>query len=209
VTWFRPALMVGTVVLLLVLAGDRVHARDVWERSYDASTGTRFIPVELWTGGAWDGTQRIRLTPARLVFGERGEKRIVGPVPWKRPGSGEVVQVYERYNGDKKQLFALTSRRDGLGRIFDSRYGRDCVDEVKFPLGLWKQGETRRFSVVCNGGRLRRTVVLTIVNVDFVWKGRPHALQFHWVVDGGGKPGTDMLYIYSPGRGLVSVVGEE
>jgi hypothetical protein len=105
----------------------------------------------------------------------------------------------------KKQLFALSSRGDGLGRVYDSRYERDCVDEVKFPLGIWKEGERRVFEVSCNNGRLLRTIELTIEKLDFNYGGEPHSLQFHWVVDGGKGPGKDMHYIYSPGRGLVSV----
>ncbi len=178
----------------------------VWAASYDAAAKTRFIPIELWTGGNWDGNRSLKLTPANLAFGRYGgEKRLAGPVPWTRPGSGETLQVYERINGGKKQLFALSSRADGLGRVFDSRYGRDCVDEVKFPLGLWKENETRVFEVSCNSGALKRTIELTMEKLDFDYKGIAHSLQFHWVVDGGKGRGTDMHYTYSPGRGLVSL----
>jgi hypothetical protein len=195
------ALLVTVIGLGTAEGGDGSQ----WAASYDPATKTRFIPVELWTGGTWNGSRELRLTPAGLSFGKRGEKTIAGPVKWTRPSTGEVIQVYERRNGAKKQLFALSSRRDGLGRVFDSRYDRDCVDEVKFPLGRWKQGETRTFRVSCNGGGLRRTIVLTIEIIDFVHRGVPHSLQFHWVVDGGQRPGSDMHYIYSPGRGLVSL----
>ena len=115
------------------------------------------------------------------------------------------MQVYERNNRGKKQLFALSSRSDGLGRVFDSRYERDCVDEVKFPLGPWKDGETRVFQVSCNQGKMRRKIVLTIEKLDFEYNAVPHSLQFHWVVDGGKGRGTDMHYVYSPGYGLVSL----
>jgi hypothetical protein len=196
-------------LIAVMLMATRAHAGDAWAASYDPRTRTRFIPVELWTGARWDGQRKLRLAPADLVFGDREDKRIVGPVAWRRPGTRQVVQVYERRTGDKKQLFALSSRGDGLGRVFDSRYGRDCVDEVKFPLGTWRQGERREFRMSCNGGRLRRTVVLTIEEIDFVWAGVSHSLRFHWVVDGGNRPGTDMRYTYSPGRGLVSQDGEE
>jgi hypothetical protein len=187
------------------LAAEGGGDRSSWAASYDPATRTRFIPVELWTGGPWNGARELRLTPARLSFGKRGEKTIAGPVKWARPSTGQVIQVYERKHGAKRQLFALSSRKDGLGRVFDSRYGRDCVDEVKFPVGLWKQGETRTFAVSCNGGKLRRTIALTIERIDFVHQGLPHSLQFHWVVDGGKGRGSDLHYVYSPGRGLVSL----
>lgn len=194
--------MTGTL-----LAVGAANAADLskWAATYDPTTKTRFIPIELWTGGEWDGTRELRMTPANLSFGKRGEKRITGPVAWTRPGTAEAMQVYERNNKGKKQLFALSSRGDGLGRVFDSRYERDCVDEVKFPLGLWKDGETRVFDVSCNNGKLRRKIELTIEKIDFAYDGVPHSLQFHWVVDGGKGRGTDMHYIYSPGRGLASL----
>jgi hypothetical protein len=170
---------------------------------------TRYIPVELWTGGQWDGKQELRMLPASFVFGKRGEKRITGPVAYTRPGSSEPIQVYERWNRGKKQLFALSSRGDGLGRVYDSRYERNCTDEVKFPLGLWKQGETRRFELSCDGGRFTRRLEVTIEKLDFVHAGNAHSLQFHWLMDGGRGKGTDMRYIYSPALGLVDVQGDE
>lgn len=180
-----------------------------WAAAYDATTETRFIPIELWTGAEWDGSRELVLRSANLVFGKRGEKRIVGPVAWTRPKTDETVQVYERINQGKKQLFALSSRGDGLGRVYDSRYRRDCIDEVKFPLGTWKKGERRVFKVSCNGGNLRRTIQLTIEEIDYLYKDAPHSLRFKWVVDGGVSPGTDMTYIYSPRRGLVYVNGDD
>jgi hypothetical protein len=169
----------------------------------------RFIPVELWTGAPWDGKEELRMGPANLVFGDRAHKRITGPVQWTRPGAKEPMLVYEHTNRGKKQLFALSSRGDGLGRVYDSRYPRDCLDEVKFPLGRWKQGEMRVFDVPCNGGRSVRRIELRIEKIDFVHAGVPHSLQYHWLVDGGRGAGTDMRYIYSPGLGMVYVQGDE
>ena len=191
-------------LLSLLLIAGASHAADfsAWDSSYDATAKSRFIPVELWTGAAWDGQRDLAMTDASLSFGKRGEKRIVGPIAWTRPG-GETVAVYQRDNRGKKQLFALSSRRDGLGRVYDSRYGRDCIDEVKFPLGIWREGETSIFDVACNGGKLRRRIALTIERIDFVNNGVPHSLQYHWVVDDGKQSGTDVHYVYSPGLGLV------
>ena len=167
--------------------------------------GARFIPVELWTGAAWDGVHELRMKRADLRFGKYGEKNISGPIAWTRPGAAGPIQVYVRMNRGKKQLFTLSSRGDGLGRVFDSRYRRDCVDEVKFPLGWWKDGETREYDISCNGETLRRKIKLTIEKLDFTYDGVPHSLQYHWVVDGGKAPETNMHYIYSPGRGLASL----
>ena len=196
----------GVLLAMLAFVGVASGAElSPWAASYDPVAKTRYIPVELWTGAEWDGSRELKMAPADLAFGKRSEKRISGPLAWKRPGTGETIQVYERDNRGKKQLFALSSRGDGLGRVFDSRYGRDCIDEVKFPLGVWKDSETRTFEVSCNNGALRRTIKMTIEKLDFVFAGVPHSLQFHWVVDGGKGRGTDMHYVYSPGRGLVSL----
>ena len=186
--------------LFLVLASPGIFAEETQQ--------ARFIPVELWTGGNWDGKHELRMAPINQGFGHREDKRIVGPVPYVRPGAKEPIQVYERWNRGKKQLFALSSRGDGLGRVYDSRYERNCTDEVKFPLGVWKQGETRRFVISCEGGKSRHLEV-TIEKIDFVHAGVPHSLQFHWLMDGGRGRGTDMRYVYSPGLGLVDVRGNE
>ena len=183
-------------------------AEDGWAASYDTATGSRFIPVELWTGSPWDGRREIGLPKADLKFGSRGDKGLRGPIDWVRPSTGEALLVYERFNGDKKQLFTVSSDKTGMGRVFDSRYPRDCIDEVKFPLGLWKQGEVRTYTVSCNGGTKIRPLVVTIQKIDFIYKGVAHSLQFHWVIDGGKGAGTDVTYIYIPGKGLVLVEGE-
>jgi hypothetical protein len=167
------------VLLALCLAlASAARAEDwsAWQRAYDPATRARFIPVELWTGVPWDGTQEIRMAPAALEFGWRGDKSIKGPT------TGNGIQVYERLNRDKLQLFALRDDRTGLGRVFDSRYPQlGCRDEVK----------------------------VTIEEIDFVYDGVPHSLRFHWLFMEGRGRGTDMRYAYSPLRGLVDVQGNE
>jgi hypothetical protein len=187
----------------VVLAGP-AGAQDwsPWQRAYDPATRARFIPVELWTGAAWDGRQEIRMAPAALEFGRRGEKSIKGPLDWNG------VEVYERLNQGKLQRFALRDDKSGLGRVFDSRYARyNCRGEVKFPLGLWKQGEVRDYRVDCGGET--RPLKVTIEEIDFVHDGVPHSLRFHWLYMEGRGRGTDMRYVYSPLRGLVEVRGNE
>ena len=170
-----------------------------------AETAARFIPVELWTGGSWNPDPAIRWPTVDVTFGQRDDKRIRGPIDWTRPGTGERIRVYERSNRGKVQLF--TPRRDGqgLGRVYDSRYGRDCIEDIKFPLGVWKQGETRRYSILCNGGKLVRDIAVTVQELDFEHDGIAHSLRFRWIADGGARRGTDMTYTYSPGRGLVDL----
>jgi len=194
--------------LLLLLAASSASGADdsVWARGYDSSTGRRFIPIELWAGGDWDGTHLIRMPPADLSFG--GHKRIGGPFAWTPPGGGDPIQVYERVNRGKRQLFALAPDGSGLGRVYDSRYPRYCSGEVKFPLGYWRQGEVREYALRCDRGVSRRLRV-TIEAIDFTYAAVPHSLRFHWLMDEGRGAGTDMRYTYSPGLGLVHVKGNE
>jgi hypothetical protein len=180
-----------------------------WSSAYDAATGTRFIPVELFTGGEWNGARVIRLAPAERYFGTRRQKSLRGPIEWIRPETGERLLVYERMNAGKRQLFALSRDGTGLGRVWDSRYAEQCVDEVKFPLGDWKQAEVRTYQISCGGGKRLRPLKVTIRDVDFLYDGVPHSLRFHWLLDEGRGRGTDMTYVYSPGRGLVDVRGNE
>jgi hypothetical protein len=193
------------MALCLALSSSaRAEDWSAWQRAYDPATGTRFIPVELWTGAPWDGTQEIRMAPAAVEFSQRGDRSIKGPTTWNG------IQVYERLNRDKLQRFALRDDRTGLGRVFDSRHAT-CPGEVKFPLGRWKQGEVREYRLNCERGRRPLSVPLkvTIEEIDFVHDGVPHSLRFHWLyMDGQGR-GTDMRYVYSPLRGLVHVHGNE
>lgn len=191
-------------LLLCLAAAGLAHAEDwsAWQRAYDPVTRTRFIPVELWTGLPWDGTQEIRMAPAALEFGRRGDKSIKGPVRWNG------MEVYERLNRDKLQRFALRDDRTGLGRVYDSRYQTTCRGEVKFPLGRWKQGEVREYLLDCPRGQ-QRPLKVTIEDIDFTFEGVPHSIRFHWLLMEGRGRGTDMRYVYSPLRGLVDVQGNE
>jgi len=192
-----------TAICLALTGVARAEDWSPWQRAYDPATRTRFIPVELWTGTDWDGTQEIRMVPAALQFGPRGDKSIKGPTTWNG------IEVYERLNRGKLQLFAIRDDRTGLGRVFDSRYpDLGCQGEVKFPLGRWKQGEVREYYLNCGRGR-PRPLKVTIEDIDFVYDGVPHSLRFHWLLMEGRGRGTDMRYVYSPLRGLVYVQGNE
>lgn len=194
----------SVVFLALALVAAQPARADVWADSYDPATTTRFIPVELWTGADWDGAKVIKAGKADLTFGRRGEKSITGPEPYVRPGTNEQILVYRRENRGKVQLFTISSNKDGIGRVYDSRYDRNCTDEVKFPLGLWTQGETRAFEVRC-GEKVRR-IELTIEDIAYVVGGVSHSLRYRWVVDGGRQKGTDNTYVYSPRLGNVEVI---
>jgi hypothetical protein len=134
--------------------------------------------------------------------------RAAGRQEFKGPTTWNGIQVYERLNRDKLQLFAIRDDRTGLGRVFDSRYPQlGCLGEVKFPLGYWKQGEVREYQLDCARGK--RPLKVTIEEIDFVYEDVPHSLRFHWLFMEGRGRGTDMRYVYSPLRGLVDVQGNE
>ena len=110
----------------------------------------RFIPLELFTGGDIREDKEIKFTNANLVFGEKKRKKIVGPEIWKNPQTGETIKVYKRtrkgQSGLKTQLFSVTNDGQCIGRVWDSRRGgRVIKNGCKFPLGVWKEGETRSF----------------------------------------------------------------
>ena len=125
------------------------------------------------------------------------------------PVAGQTFQVYERLNSGKRQLFTLTNDGTGLGRVLDARYKDLCAGEVKFPLGYWKQGESRSYTVSCQRRGRARPLTVTILDLDFVYDRVQHSLRFHWLMNEGKGRGTDMTYVYSPGRGLVHLDGNE
>lgn len=197
-------LSILAAVFLVTVHSVTAFAADpsVWKASFDGDE-KRFIPVELWTGSDWDGKRDLGLPKADLTFGKNRNKRINGPREWTHAPSGTVHTVYERHNRGKVQYFAVNRSRDGLGRVFDSRYARYCPDEVKFPLGWWKKGQKRSYDIVCDGRK--RHIEVTITRLDFTFEGVPHSLEFHWKLDDGTKRGSNNYYTYSPGRGLVQV----
>ena len=133
-----------------------------------ASADQRFIPLELFTGGEIRKDTEIKYTNANLVFGEKKRKKIVGPEDWKNSQSGETIKVYKRtrksQSGLKTQLFTVTNDGQCIGRVWDSRRGgRVIKNGCKFPLGVWKKGETRSFKGA-SGGK-PRIIELTILKL--------------------------------------------
>lgn len=203
----RGWILVFTIIFLGLSAGDLSADDTVWSQSYEPAKGTRFIPVELWTGAGWSGHRELAMTDAELKFGKNFDKTITGPVSWEHPETGQTYQVYERENKGKVQLFTVRQDGAGLGRVYDSRGPRLCVDAIKFPLGLWQEGETRRFTFKCwkRGQSFKRTDQITIEEIDFVHEGMPHALRYLWVVDAGNRKGMNNAYTFAPGLGNVAL----
>ena len=166
----------------------------------------RFIPLELFTGGEIREDKEIKFTNANLVFGEKKRKKIVGPEDWKNPQTGETVKVYKRtrkgQSGLKTQLFTVTNDGQCIGRVWDSRRGGRVIQNgCKFPLGIWKEGETRSFEG-SSGGKSRK-IELTILKLG---KKQKDKVKFNWkLYDGSGKLMDDNDYTFSPGKAMTKL----
>jgi hypothetical protein len=190
-----PIFLAAIGLLLTAALAQKVTGdQNPWDSSIDAVTKTRFIPVELWTGMEWDGKRELQ-----------------------HPVTGATLLVYERTNqerdGVKSQLFAMNEEKTGLGRVYDSRteFGvRTFSGGIKFPLGYWKQGETKQ--VVENryeGSRIdSRIESITVKQLDFTYQGSPHCLEFEWVYKESrrAKIIDHQTYTYCPNKGMVKQV---
>jgi hypothetical protein len=189
----------------------------VWEGSTDRASGERYVPVELWSGTEWDGKREIKMPQVDATYRHRSSYQIKGPVEWKHPVIGEAFLVYERINpgrdGIKSQLFTVNGEKSGLGRLYDARPGlgtRMFSGGLKFPIGIWKEGETRNFvyKVYKDSKESMRAEHITIKRLDFTFQGVPHCLEFYWAatVREGKKIEDHHTYIYCPGKSMVSEI---
>ena len=165
--------------------------------------GERFIPLELFTGGEIRNDTEIKFTKANLVFGDKKRKKITGPEDWEHPNTGEKIKVYKRtrkgQSGLKTQLFTITNDGQCIGRVWDSRRGgRVIKNGCKFPLGVWKEGETRTF-IGSSGGKTRK-IELKILKLG---KKQKDSVKFNWkLYDGSGKLMDNNDYTFSPGKAM-------
>ena len=207
--------------LLFLLAGSPVAAADssVWEASINPQTKERYIPVELWAGVEWDGKRELKMPPVDGTYRHRTSTYYIkGPTDWKHPVTGHTAPVYERINPDKNrsedktQLFTINRQQTGLGRLFDGRPGRDTrtySGGLKFPLGLWKEGESKSFTYkVWDTSETERVETTTVQRVDFSYQGTPHCLEIYWTAtDRSGRKTYDRhTYVYCPGKSMVSQI---
>jgi hypothetical protein len=204
-------LAVGVAVAGLHIAP---ASADVWSDSYDPATKTRFIPVELWTGSKWDGQRTINQPQANLRF--NGNKTIRGLYDWKDPLTGQMRKVYQRdsprgKNAIVTQIFAVREDGSGIGRLWDSRRKEFERGESKFPLGEWKQDETRTYTIETfdpqTKGQINipTTVRITIEQIDHRFEGNEHCMTFRWQKMRGQKMTDNNAYTYCPGKGLASL----
>ena len=211
---------IGSISLLLAfLAVNCLPAQaaddSVWAASYDASTQLRYIPLELILGAEWNGRREIVLPTGRFTQSDKGRTWWDGPKEWTHRNTGEKLFVYERSRRGVFQRMAVRKEADAIGRVFDSRRDATFDQEGKFPLGYWKQGESRQYEYFCwgcssgtkeNNRQSRRVATITIENIDFVYNGVAHSLQIRWVYKDKdtGRELDNRVYIWSPGLSRVN-----
>jgi hypothetical protein len=211
---FLASLLAGTVTLV---SNSAVALDNVWEISRNPGTNERYIPVELWAGAEWDGKKELKMPRVDGTYRHgKTTYQIKGPIEWEHPTLGQKFLVYERINpgkdGVKLQLFTINQDQNGLGRLYDGRPGRDgrlSSGGLKFPLGLWKEGETRKFVYQVWGSReAERVESIVIQQIDFVFQGNAHCLEFYWMATSrsGGTVYDRQTYAYCPGKSMVSQI---
>ena len=172
------------------------------------SANERFIPLELFTGGEIRDDIEIRFTLADKIFGEKRRKKIVGPIEWKYPGTDEIIKVYKRTQKNKQgkikktQLFTVTNDGQCIGRVYDQRKSgtKYIKNGCKFPLGFWKKGETRTFSVTDRGSR---TVELKILKLG---KKPTDCVKYNWkLFDTSGNKLADNDYKFCKNKAMTSL----
>ena len=117
-----------------------------------SSANERFIPIELWLGGKITGSNDITFPKTNFSFGYKERHSIQGPINWKNSRTGKTIRVYDRSRYSRKagklvkQLWTVTNNNQCLGRVFDNRRNKFIKNGCKFPLGIWKEGESRSFT---------------------------------------------------------------
>lgn len=194
-------------------AGLNAEEKSHWDDAYNSATKERFIPVELFTGGEWDGKHELVLKEVSTSACASANGRpcqnydITGPfktekndtkIEWADDEIPYYRRTYRRRSGIVESFFTINASRDGLVRIYDKRkeWGARTYDGLgsKFPLGNWKQGEVRKYPS-------RRPTSIEIIELD----GADHCLTFRWVVGDGSARNSDNTYTFCPGVGFTSL----
>ena len=210
--------IIGGGLIMALLASVSVTSpaeANPWDDATNMETKERFIPVELWTGAEWNGRRELEMPKVDGHYRHnKAAYSIKGPTEWKHPATGQIHAVYERINpqkgGPKWQLFVINEERTGLGRLYDGRPNQDTrtfSGGLKFPLGLWKEGQTKKFVYkIYEGSRdSERVESITIKQIDFTLGNDKHCLEFYWTVtDKSEKKLYDHhTYTYCPGKSMV------
>ncbi|WP_333708642.1 hypothetical protein [Tepidimonas ignava] len=204
----------AAAALWLAVGVTPAQATDWTACEHDPSVTERFLPVELINGLPLPEQRVLQLAPVDRSYpftgvypsGEpamQGQTTLKGPVEF-RTGDGRTVQAYERAVPQAKEVIAITFPDEAMGRVYDSRAG--LMHEAKFPIGLWKQGETRHHTATyfAAGRTGQARTSITIEKLQCRYDGVDGAVAFRWKVDDGRR--GDYGYVFAPGRGLVRVI---
>ena len=175
----------------------------------------RFIPIELWLGGNITTSRKLSFPEVDFEFGYKGRHKIKGPINWENSKTRENIRVYVRSRFSKKlnkeisQLWTYTNNNQCLGRVFDNRGNRVIENGCKFPIGLWKEGESRSFSSNYydeKKGNYKRTSMITILNLG---KDENSCIEFKWKSSQKNLLVDENVYEYCPKVGLIRVNGKK
>lgn len=182
---------------------------------------TRFIPIELWAGVRWDGRRELAMPAVDAEYlhidRPRARYRITGPNPWMHPVLDKTFLIYERINPEKEerlkfQRFTINKEGTGLGRVYDSRPDQGVnlySGGLKFPLGHWRQGETKQFDFEqFHSKHPARSELIRIKKIDHAFDGSKHCLEFKWkkIRKSDGRISDHQTYTYCPCRSMVKAV---
>jgi hypothetical protein len=199
--------VVGSIFLLLPACQTAItvinpkigETESVWENSIERDPQgniiRRFIPVELFTGAKWDGTNNLT-TNTPVNNRQNPGKTLHVQAPMKGVHGNTVVVRNNQWNGHIYQEFDINKYGDGMAMTYQNRRGvvyDHTVTENKFPLGWWTPKESRRY---CDYNRTQ----LTILDLDY---GTSHGIKFFWKIPTCGKE-CEGVYVFVPDGGLLS-----
>ena len=180
-----------------------------------SSANERFIPIELWLGVKITGSNDITFPKTNFSFGYKERHSIQGPINWKNSRTGKTIRVYDRSRYSRKagkvvkQLWTVTNNNQCLGRVFDNRRNKFIKNGCKFPLGIWKEGESRSFTsdnYDRRRGNYQRVQTIKILRLG---KDEKSCLKFRWIMTERGRKIDDNTYEYCHKEGLVRLNGKE
>ena len=113
------------------------------------------------------------------------------------------IRDRKRTNWSQNPAITITNDGQCIGRIWDSRRGGRIIENgCKFPLGIWKEGETRSFEG-SSGGKPRK-IELTILKLG---KKQNSSIKFNWKLYNmkNGKLMDDNDYTFAPGKAMIEL----
>ena len=159
--------------------------------------------------------KKIIFPEVNFKFGYKERHKIRGPIIWENSKTNQNIKVYVRSRYSKKedkeisQIWTVTNNNQCLGRVFDNRGNRFIENGCKFPIGFWKQGESRSFTSNYFDkikGNYKRIKTITILKLE---KDNKSCLKFNWKSSQKGTVIDENIYEYCPNKGLVKLNGKE